>query len=293
MKRTRPDLGNGEPPFKQPRTSSDLDWEREYRKRLAAAKDARTVQRIWEEASTYISLNEIHLTTALKGCHNDSKIAMQIMREARQSGLQPNIFHFTCLLRIPGTPTKKILAQMEKHSIEGNHWSWNAALTGCAPQEVWEIFSQVQQPDRYAIASLLKKCRSTQEVSQALKAAKKHGVQYDRAILNATASAAPAIFMDCIHQIQLQNPKIKPDLQFFNIVLNKATWIACANKCCGSSSACHSQCCIVFASNFFKLQTFLKIWLFLLLQLRFLIRLLKWKRTNLQLQISPGRLLQN
>lgn len=268
MKRTTPEFGNGEPPFKQPktlRTNSNLDWEREYRKRLAAAKDARTVQKIWEEASTYISLNEIHLTTALKGCQNDSKIAMQIMREARQSGLQPNIFHFTCLLRIPGTPTKKILAQMEKHSIEGNHWSWNAALTGCAPQEVWEIFSQVQQPDRYAIASLLKKCRSAQEVSQALKAAKKHGVQYDRAILNATASAAPAIFMDCIHQIQLQNPKIKPDLQFFNLVLNKATWVACVVGVAVLATLNVALFLLQSSSNY-KLQTFLKIWLLLLFQ---------------------------
>ena len=208
--------------------SSDSEyWEREYRKQLASARDAKTAYDIWQEAQNYITLNQIHLTTALKACQKDAngaEVAMRIMKEARAEGLQPNIFHFTCLLRISGTPTKKILKRMEKDSIEGNHWSWNAALTGCAVEEVWDIFSQVPQPDRYAIASLLKKCSSPQEVSGALKAAKKHGVQFDRAILNAAVSAAPGIFMDCIHQIQMENPKIQPDLQFFNIVLNKAAW---------------------------------------------------------------------
>eukprot|EP00435_Cladocopium_sp_Y103_P038308 s2397_g10.t1 len=226
MKRQSADFVDAERPFKQVKsTNSNSDseyWEREYRKRLASAKDAQTVRDTWQEARNYISLNQIHLTTALKACQNDSGVAMQIMREARLEGLQPNIFHFTCLLRIPGTPTKKILKRMEKDSIEGNHWSWNAALTGCPAEEVWDIFGQVPQPDRYAIASLLKKCNSPLEVLRAFKAARKHRVQFDRAILNAAVSAAPEIFTDCIHQIQLQNPKIQPDLQFFNIVLNKA-----------------------------------------------------------------------
>jgi hypothetical protein len=227
MKRQSADVG-AERPLKQIKSinsNSDSEyWEREYRKRLANSKDAQTVHDTWQEARNYISLNQIHLTTALKACQNDSGVGMQIMREARLEGLQPNIFHFTCLLRIPGTPTKKILKRMEKDSIEGNHWSWNAALTGCPAEEVWDIFGQVPQPDRYAIASLLKKCNSPQEVLRAFKAAKKHGVQFDRAILNAAVSAAPEIFTECIHQIQLQNPKIQPDLQFFNIVLNKVTW---------------------------------------------------------------------
>lgn len=228
MKRQSADFVDAERPLKLIKsTNSNSDseyWEREYRKQLANSKDAQTVRDIWQEARNYISLNQIHLTTALKACQNDSGVAMQIMRETRQDGLQPNIFHFTCLLRIPGTPTKKILKRMEKDSIEGNHWSWNAALTGCPAEEVWDIFGQVPRPDRYAIASLLKKCSSPQEVLRAFKAAKKHGVQFDRAILNAAVSAAPEIFAECIHQIQLQNPKIQPDLKFFNIVLNKVTW---------------------------------------------------------------------
>lgn len=171
---------------------------------------------IWHEASEHISLNEIHLTTALKACQKDAKVAMSIMKHAKQTGLQPNIFHYTCLLRISGTPTKKILARMENNGIEGNHYSWNAALTGCAPDEVWEIFQKVPHPDHFAIASLLNKCRPD-EVPRALKAAQKHGVKYDRAILNAAASASPAKFAEHLQRIQ-----VKPDLKFFNIVLNKA-----------------------------------------------------------------------
>ena len=145
MKRQSADVG-AERPLKQIKSinsNSDSEyWEREYRKRLANSKDAQTVHDTWQEARNYISLNQIHLTTALKACQNDSGVAMQIMREARLEGLQPNIFHFTCLLRIPGTPTKKILKRMEKDSIEGNHWSWNAALTGCPAEEVWDILAR-------------------------------------------------------------------------------------------------------------------------------------------------------
>mmetsp|Transcript_50486 Transcript_50486/g.141306 ORF Transcript_50486/g.141306 Transcript_50486/m.141306 type:complete len:718 (-) Transcript_50486:109-2262(-) len=213
MKRKAEDVADGE--WEAPKWRNH-DMEHEYRRRLANVKNAEEAAGIWQEASEHISLNEIHLTTALKACHSDAKVATRIMRQARLAGIQPNIFHFTCLLRIPGTPTKKILARMEKDGINGNHWSWNAALTGCSPEEVWEIFRKVPRPDRYAVASLLKKCQPD-EVPCALKAAKKHGVVCDRAILNAAATASPGKFSELLDQIA-----VKPDLSFFNIVLNKA-----------------------------------------------------------------------
>ena len=197
-------------------TSDTSAKEREYGRRLSNASSSSEVQEIWQEASKNITLNEIHLTKALKGCQDDPKTAMRLLQDAKQAGVKLNVYHFTCVLRIPGTPTNKILMKMEKHSIEGNHFTWNAALTGCAAQDVWAIFDRISQPDRYAIASLLKKC-TPKEVPKALKAAKRHGIQPDRAILNSAASSAPASFLKILKEID-----VKPDLQFFNIVLNKA-----------------------------------------------------------------------
>ena len=186
--------------------------EREYGRRLSKASGAAEVLAIWREACEEIQPNEIHLTSALKGCQDDAKVAMRILREAKEAGVQLNVYHFTCLLKIPGTPTQKILLKMKKHSIEANHFTWNAALTGCVAEDAWTIFEQIPKPDRYAIASLLKKCRP-QEVPKALKAAKKHGIQADRAILNSAASAAPGSFTTLLEQIP-----VTPNLQFFNIV---------------------------------------------------------------------------
>lgn len=196
--------------------ASQSDWEREYRKRLSQAKNAGEVWTIWQEASQNITMNEIHLTTALKGCQGDPKIAMRIFRKATEAGVEVNAVHFACVLKVPGTPTKKLLSRMKEHSVEGNRFTWNAALTGCAAQAAWGIFEQIDRPDRYAIASLLKKC-APEEVPKALKIAKKHGIQPDRAILNSAATASPGSFLKILKQIP-----VKPDLQFFNIVLNKA-----------------------------------------------------------------------
>lgn len=195
---------------------SQADWEREYRKRLSQARNAGEVWTIWQEASQQITMNEIHLTTALKGCQGDPKIAMRIFRKATDAGVAVNAVHFACVLKVPGTPTKKLLSRMKEHSVEGNRFTWNAALTGCAAQDAWRLFEQIDRPDRYAIASLLKKC-TPEEVPKALKIAKKHGIQPDRAILNSAATASPGSFLKILKQIPL-----KPDLQFFNIVLNRA-----------------------------------------------------------------------
>merc|ERR1719362_2440589 len=92
----------------------NVDLEQDYRRRFASAANAQEVAKTWEEAAEHINLNEIHLTTALKACTKNAKVAMQIMVSAQAAGIKPNVFHFTCLLRISGTPTTKILARMAK-----------------------------------------------------------------------------------------------------------------------------------------------------------------------------------